>query len=55
MISLSLESGFDNEESDCGGGVEGGCTPVAAATGSGGYRSAVRGSDGVWKVTGPVP
>jgi len=51
MISLCLESEFDAEEFDC---VEGGCT-TAVGTGSGGYRSAVRGSDGVWKVTGPVP
>lgn len=54
MISLCLESGFDAEEFDCDGDVEGGCTTVAG-TGSGGYRSAVRGSDGVWNVTGPVP
>ena len=54
MTSLCLESGFDAEEFDCGDDVEGGCTTVAG-TGCGGYRSVVRGSDGVWKVTGPVP
>ena len=54
MIILCPESEFEAEEFDCGGDVEGGCTTVVG-TGSGGYRSAVRGSDGVWKVTGPVP
>ena len=54
MISLCLESEFDADEFDCGGDVEGGCTTVMG-TRSGGYRSVVRGSDGVWNVTGPVP
>ena len=54
MISLNLESAFDAEEFDCGG-VEGGSNSAAAVTGSGGYRSTVMGSDGVWGVTGPVP
>ena len=54
MMSLCLEPGFDAEESDCGGDAGGGCTTVAG-TGSGGYCSVARGSDGVWNVTGPVP
>jgi len=52
MISLNLESAFDTEESDCGGDAG---NTVEAATGSGGCRSVVMGSDGVWKATGPVP
>ena len=61
MISLDLESEFDAEEFECGGdgvgvAVGGGCNMVVEEVEmDNGYCSTVAGSDGVWKITGPVP